>query len=107
MKDSTFNRRTFLRSTMVAAAAVPMGIPLVTYAEPVSEDDPSASALGYRHDTTTVDSAKFPQHKPEQQCDNCQLFLNPDEEGWGACAIFPNKQVAAKGWCSAWVKKVG
>ena len=26
-------------------------------------------------------------------------------DAWGGCPIFPGKQVAGKGWCSAYVKK--
>ncbi len=109
MNNRKVARRTFLRTSLVAATALPLGaIPLTLKAgEHVDEADPAASALGYRHDTAAVDGAKFPQHAPDQVCDNCQLFQGADAEGWGGCAIFPGKQVNAKGWCSAWVKKAG
>ena len=105
MKDRKVARRTFLRSTVAAGAAIPLaGIPIVTLAQDkVSEDDPAAAALGYKHDTNAVDSAKFPQHKPEQNCSNCRLYSASGEEGWGNCGIFPGKLVNSNGWCSAWV----
>ena len=108
MKQSKVHRRTFLRSSLAIAAAVPLGsIPLTLKAgDKVDESDPSAAALGYKHDTAAVDGAKFPQHSTDQLCKNCQLYQPADDE-WGNCAIFPGKQVNAKGWCSAWVKKVG
>lgn len=99
-------RRTFLRSTVAAGAAIPFaGIPIVTLAQTakVAEDDPAAAALGYKHDTSTVDASKYPQHSADQNCTNCRLFAASDEEGWGNCGIFPGKLVNAEGWCSAWV----
>ena len=32
-------------------------------------------------------------------------LLSRAGDAWAPCAIFPGKQVAAKGWCAAWVKK--
>lgn len=108
MNQTKVPRRTFLRTTLAVATAVPLGaIPLPLKAqEMVDENDPAAAALGYKADTSTVDAAKFPQHTAEQMCHNCQLYQGGDAEA-GGCAIFPGKQVAGKGWCSAWVKKAG
>lgn len=107
MSQKKLPRRAFLRSTLAVATAVPLGaIPLTLVAQDmVDENDPSAAALGYKANTEEVDAAKFPQHTAEQMCKNCQLFQGDGEAG--GCAIFPGKQVAAKGWCSAWVKKAG
>ena len=106
MKQSKVHRRTFLRSSLTIAAAVPLGtLPLtLKAAEKVDESDPSAAALGYKYDTADVNSAKFPQHSTDQMCKNCTLYQHVDGE-WGNCGIFPGKQVNVKGWCSAWVKK--
>ncbi len=105
MSNRKVARRTFLRSTVAAGAAIPLaGIPIVTLAQAkVAEDDPAAAALGYKHDANDVDAAKFPQRKDGQICENCRLYAASAEEGWGNCGIFPGKLVAAKGWCSAWV----
>lgn len=106
MSKTKVARRSFLRCSAAAAAAIPLGgIPLTLLADGarVSEDDPAASALGYLHDSSAVDAAKYPQHKAEQLCDNCKLYTAGAEEGWGACGIFPGKEVNAKGWCAAWV----
>ena len=58
-----------------------------------------------------VDTAKYPKRAGEagakQFCYNCNLYNAAGEEGWGPCQIFPGKQVAAKGWCNAWVPKAG
>ncbi len=71
----------------------------------LEENDPQAVALGYKHDTTKVDKAKYPKHDVSQKCSNCQLFTGKPADAWGPCALFPAKQVAGPGWCSAWVKK--
>jgi hypothetical protein len=33
------------------------------------------------------------------------LYQGKPADAWGDCPIFPGKQVAGKGWCSAYVKK--
>ena len=73
----------------------------------VAESEPQAAALGYKHDTKTVDKSKFPKHEDSQMCSNCQLFQGKPTDEWAACAIFAGKQVAGPGWCSAWIKKPG
>ena len=106
MSKNTLGRRTFLRRSATVAAVLPLsGIPMTLLAEGnrVSEDDPAAAALGYKHDGSTVDAAKYPQHKADQLCSNCKLYIAGDDEGWGNCGIFPGKQVNADGWCAAWV----
>jgi hypothetical protein len=101
------NRRIFIFRAAAAGAAlasvrVPAQTPAVARLE---ETDPQAVALGYRHDTRRVDKTKFPKHDLTQVCDNCQLYQGQAQDVWGPCALFAGKQVAAKGWCSAWVKK--
>jgi High potential iron-sulfur protein len=71
----------------------------------LEESDPQAVALGYKHDTTKVDVKKFPRHEPTQKCSNYQLYQGKANEAMGPCTLFPGKQVASAGWCSAWVKK--
>ena len=100
-------RRTFLRNTLVASAAIPLaGIPIILKAnEKVAESDPMAVALGYLHDATAVDTRKYPNRAtPEGQkqfCHNCKLY-QAGADGWGGCSIFGSKLVKGEGWCSAW-----
>lgn len=101
-------RRTFLRNTLVASAAIPFaGIPIVLKAssEKVAESDPMSVALGYRHDAADVDTKKYPNRAtPEGQkqfCHNCKLY-QAGADGWGGCSIFQAKLVSGEGWCSAW-----
>ena len=63
----------------------------------VDPDDAQARALGYVHESARADAL----------CSNCQLYTGDPAADWGTCAIFPGKQVATRGWCSAWVKKAG
>ncbi len=74
--------------------------------EKVSEDDPVAQTFGYRHDTNSVDSAKFPRHDASQKCRDCALYQGGDAD-WGGCGVFPGKAVSANGWCNAWVQRPG
>ncbi|MEO7056288.1 MAG: high-potential iron-sulfur protein [Caldimonas sp.] len=99
-------RRSFVQVVAWAAAGMAgTRAALAADAAKVLESDPQAQALGYRDDTTKVDAAKYPKHTPAQHCANCQLYQGKATDAAGACALFGGKQVAAKGWCTAWVKK--
>ena len=98
------NRRTFIiQAAAVGASALAAGRTLAQ--AKLEENDPQAVALGYKHDSTKVDQAKYPKHEAAQKCSNCQLFQGKAADAWGPCALFGAKQVAGPGWCSAWVKK--
>jgi len=71
----------------------------------LSEKDGQAVALAYAADSTKVDAKKYPKHTAAQLCSNCALYSGKVGEASGPCGIFPGKQVAAKGWCSAYAKK--
>ena len=102
-------RRRFIKFALAGAAA----LFAATHARPahaaelphLEESDPVATALGYRHDTTKVDAAKYPTHKPEQICANCNFGQAPQADGWVPCTLFPGKSVAPKGWCVSWTAK--
>jgi hypothetical protein len=70
----------------------------------VDEKDPQAVALGYVNDATRVDKAKYANYQDGQACSNCSLYQGAGAEQ-GPCPLFPGKNVAAKAWCSAYVKK--
>ena len=72
----------------------------------LDEKEPTAQSLGYKHDATKADKVKYKQYAAGQNCANCQLFQGKPADPWAPCTIFSGKQVNAKGWCSAWVKKV-
>ncbi len=113
--DRKLSRRQFLGTALAAAALTPVaGRSLLNVAHAgdlakVTEDDPTAVALGYVHDATKVDTAKFPKRAGDagatQFCDNCSLYQAADGAEWGTCTIFPGKLVKGAGWCNAWVPK--
>jgi len=105
MTDST-QRRIFVTRTLTGACAL-IASPLAVRAQParVDEADETAVALGYKHDTSKVDNKRFPNHSAAQTCLNCSFFQGSATDEWGGCAMFGRKQIAAKGWCSAWAKK--
>jgi len=95
-------RRVFLMSLATASATAGS----LAHAQAlVDEKDPQAVALGYVADAKRVDTKKFPKFAAGQVCSNCSLWQGKPADKAAACALFPGKQVAAAGWCSAWVKK--
>lgn len=99
-------RRQFLvglAATVTAGSIVPRSV-LAGDMPRVSEDDPTAKGLKYVHDASTVSEDV---RAAGRYCNNCQLYQGGADDAWAGCAIFPGKQVAGKGWCSAWVAKAG
>ena len=106
---NNISRRKFLAGTLLIPAinitprAFAQSLPML------DEQNPSAIALGFKHDVADVDSMMFPRRSTEaggenQFCDNCILYT-PTDDQWGACALFPGSSVAAKGWCNVWALK--
>lgn len=100
---SSSSRRDFLRKAGAGTAVVAMGAVLAPrisgaagHLPKLDPNDPTAKALEY------VNESK----KEGQWCNNCQLWQGGDK-AWGGCAIFPGKEVNAKGWCKSWVLKSG
>jgi len=73
----------------------------------LAETDPTAAALGYKEDTTQVDAAKFPMHKPEQKCASCALLVPKEGAAYAPCNAFGGKLVAVGGWCAAYALRPG
>ena len=96
MTDSCNARRVFLLALATAGTAKAQS--------KVDEADENAVALGYRHDTNKVDGKKYPQHKADQKCNNCQFWQGSTNDAWAGCAMFGRKQIAGPGWCMAWKK---
>ncbi len=87
-------------SAQAAAPAAPAKLPRL------EESDPSAKALGYVDNIAKVDrkSPQAARFAPGQECDKCSQLQGKVGDAYRPCAIFPGKLVAAKGWCSVWVK---
>ncbi|MCB1693080.1 MAG: high-potential iron-sulfur protein [Pseudomonadales bacterium] len=101
-------RRNFLKTTAGLALIPLVNLPVTARAaEKVTEDDPTAMAMKYHHDATAAPRAdKSGTAAADQFCHNCQFYTAADE-GWGGCALFQNRLVAAEGWCIGWVPKAG
>lgn len=104
--ERLLNRRQFVGgSAMLIASTAACRVTAGSHeAARLSEDDPSAVALKYVHDAAQADAS---QRGEKELCSNCQLYKGSDGAEWGPCAIFPGKEVAAKGWCTAWVASSG
>ncbi len=110
-KSVQITRRRFLAGTLLIPA-IDVTRPLMAQDLPrLEESDPTAAALGYKHSVEDINTDMFPRRSTEaggenQYCDNCVLYTGEVGEGnWGACALFPGKTVAAKGWCNVWAPR--
>lgn len=107
MKNTNSSRRAFVKlvaGTAIAGSALSARMVAAQQAEKLSEDDPTAAALGYKAKTSEVDGAKYPTHNEEQVCVGCVLYQGDDPD-WGGCGAFPGKLVAGQGWCVAYAPK--
>lgn len=99
------SRRQFIQIIPVAGAALIAARGVQAQAAMVKEDDAQAKALGYVADAAKADKAKYKQFAAGQLCNNCALWQGKPTDAAAGCALFPGKQVAGKGWCSAYQKK--
>jgi hypothetical protein len=102
------SRRAFVMTVVAggsALAASRVSAQAASAAAALTEADPQAVALGYKADASKVDKAKFPQHAAGAQCNGCNFYQGKATDPMAPCQLFAGKQVAAKGWCSAYVKK--
>jgi hypothetical protein len=100
MKMKTSRRQFLLLSAGVGSS---LAFSRVAFAaNTVSESDPQAQAVGYVADASKVDKAKFPNFAPGQACASCSLFQGKASDAYGGCTLFGDKQVASRGWCSAY-----
>jgi High potential iron-sulfur protein len=99
------SRRQFIRLAALSGAAALCTREALAQAPVLDEKDPQAVALGYVSDASRANKAKYASYAAGQTCSGCQLYQGKPGDAMGPCPIFANKQVAAKGWCSAFVKK--
>jgi hypothetical protein len=104
-------RRRFLKLAGVGVALAPLAavvLPRWSAAADLphlEETDPTAAALGYKHDVTQVDKARYPQFKAGEACGNCRFFQGKPGDTWGPCQLFPGKATNTKGWCAGYNAK--
>ncbi|MCR6496597.1 high-potential iron-sulfur protein [Thermomonas sp. S9] len=100
------SRRRFV-TLAAAAAAAPLVLRTLSAQAAdlpkLTPADPAAKALAYTEDAAAV---KHPAFKPGSHCANCNFYKGAAGAAYGPCQLFPKNSVAAKGWCSAWAKKV-
>src|SRR3546814_17335425 len=77
------SRRTFLIAGIGAASSLALTRQALAAPEKVSESDPTAVALGYKHDAKLVDKAKQTKYVAGEHCGNCQLYQGKAGEEWG------------------------
>ncbi len=100
------SRRQFMMTLVPAAVVLGTASTCARAADNhVDEKDPTASALGYKHDATKVDAKKYPTYKAGAVCANCQFYQGKANDAWAACPLLGGKQANAKGWCSGYAKK--
>jgi hypothetical protein len=89
--------------TLVAALSLPWWGRALAQSQ-VSESEPLAQELGYRHNAAQVDTQRFPKRAgaqgQNQFCRTCQFFQGGGD--WGACTVFEGRLVNANGWCNSW-----
>ena len=102
----SISRRAFIENgTLLIAATGVFSVAWADSAPALSESDPTAVALGYKANASTVDKAKFPQYAAGQSCSNCSLYQGAAGAASGPCPIYAGKVVAATGWCASYTKK--
>jgi hypothetical protein len=102
MKSS---RRTFLITSIGVASTLALSRQAFADAPKVAEADSTAQALGYKADGTQVDKAKYAKYAAGQDCANCSFYQGKPTDAYAPCPMFGGKQVAGKGWCTAYNKK--
>lgn len=103
------HRRKFFATVGAAAGTLALGS-FATRASaqnltPLKETDSLAVSMGYKEDTKQVDAKKYPNHKADQTCANCQFYQGKAGDATGPCQLFPGKSVTANGWCQVWALK--
>ena len=71
----SLSRRAFIENSAILIATV--GVPSVSWSDSapmLSESDPTALALGYKANASTVDKAKYAQYAPGQSCSSLRAI---------------------------------
>ena len=103
--SSNASRRAFVMTAVAGSSALAAARVSAQAAPVLSPTDPQAVALGYNLDSTQVDTAKYPQHAATQMCSGCNFYQGKATDAMAPCQLCAGKQVAGKGWCTAFVKK--
>ena len=99
------SRRTLLIASLGAASALALSRQAIAAAQLLSISDPTALALGYVLNATTVDKAKYANYAAGQTCGNCTYYGGKPTDSTAPCPFFGGKQVEGAGWCRVYQKK--
>jgi hypothetical protein len=107
--QNKISRRSLMKSGLIAGALLP-ALALVSRTEaaalpPLDPNDPTAKALGFVNDGSTVDAKTHPTYKPTQKCGTCAQFQGKTGDATAACTIFAGRSVPSDGWCQVWAQK--
>jgi len=91
-KKTDATRRTLLKTLAAAPLAGVVFYHGAAFAAHLEESDKNAAALGYKHASPVAGKS----------CGNCKLWQGGAAD-WGACTLFPGKEVAKGGHCNSWV----
>jgi len=111
MQDK-ISRRAVVKVGLIAGSTIPfLTLPALSARAaalpPLDPSDPTAKALGFVLDSTKVDAAANPTHKPTQKCGTCAQFQGKAGDATGGCNIFAGHSVPQGGWCKVWAQKPG
>jgi High potential iron-sulfur protein len=104
-REDNPTRRRFVQKVLLGAMLTPLALPRLSVSKAadqplLSPDDPAAMKVKYTEDASKEKTAK------DNKCSNCGLYEGPYNSAQGPCQIFPDKQVKAAGWCSAWAPQL-
>jgi len=104
------SRRSIVKSGLIAGALLPTLNLMANNADaaalpPLDPNDPTAKALCFVNDASTVDSKTHPTFKAGQKCGTCAQFQGKTGDATAACTIFAGKSVPQAGWCQVWAQK--
>ena len=101
-------------SNAADTAAAPASTPATSGGETltlISETDPTATALSYKHNAAEVPTAQQTEKSgvpfSGQNCASCSFYKAAgqlDGAEVGSCQLFPNGKVKSTGWCVSWAK---
>jgi High potential iron-sulfur protein len=100
-----------MKQVLIAAAAAPaagglnIGSSWAADLTPLDTKDPTAAALGFAIDASTVDASKHPTYKTGQRCGTCAQFQGKPGDARGGCNVFVGHTVPQGGWCQVWAQK--
>ncbi len=95
-------RRSFHKLGM--AAVVAAGSPLVARGALAATSNALVTELPENEMLVTAIQYVNASPKPDQNCANCGLYSEGDEQA-GKCALFQQGRVSAEGWCASWNPK--